>query len=75
MSTVYFESAPNESAKRFVGLGKMFADSFVILAMSVGSKTGLIDKLLSYDQPKTCTEIADDAGLKERSTMKLYIFQ
>ena len=44
----------------------MFADSFVILAMSVGSKTGLIDKLISYDGPKTCKEIADDTGLKER---------
>ena len=50
----------------FLGLGKMFADSFAILAMSVGSKTGLMDKLLAYDQPKTCKEIADDAGLKER---------
>ena len=44
----------------------MFANSFVILALSVGSKTGLIDKLLSYNEPKTCKEIADDAGLKER---------
>ena len=44
----------------------MFADSLTIMAMSVGSKSGLVDNLLSYEEPKTCQEIADDAGLKER---------
>ena len=38
----------------------------VTLSLFVGSKTGLLDKLLSYDEPKTCQEIADDAYLKER---------
>ena len=37
-----------------------------MLSLSLGSKIGLINKLLSYDEPKSIKEIANDADLKER---------
>ena len=37
-----------------------------MLSLSLGSKIGLVNKLLSYDEPKSIKEIADDADLKER---------
>ena len=47
-------------------MGQMMADSMTMLSLSLGSKIGLINKLLSYDEPKSIKEIADDADLKER---------
>lgn len=37
-----------------------------MLSLSVGYRTGLLDKMLTYDEPKTCAEVARDTGLKER---------
>ena len=46
----------------------MFAGSMAMLSLSLGFNVGLVDKLLSYDEPKSIKEIADDADLKERFT-------
>ena len=43
-----------------------------MLSLSLGHKIGLVDKLLSYDEPKTVNEIAEDADLKERYGFFLY---
>ena len=51
---------------RVSGMGQMMADSMTMLSLSLGSKIGLINKLLSYDEPKSIKEIANDADLKER---------
>ena len=40
---------------------------FLMLSLAMGHQTGLFDKLASFEgTPKTCQEIADEAGLKER---------
>lgn len=44
----------------------MYAGGMVMLSMSVGSKTELIDKMLTFDEPKTSSQIAEETGLKER---------
>ena len=50
----------------------MCSDTFTTMYLSLGTKIGVIDKMLSYEEPKTCKEIADDAGLKERWENKLF---
>ena len=50
----------------------MCCDTFTMMCLSLGTKIGVMDKMLSYDEPKTCKEIADDAGLKERWELKLF---
>ena len=50
----------------------MCSDTFTMMCLSLGTKIGVVDKMLSYDEPKTCKEIAGDAGLKERWEFKLF---
>ena len=44
----------------------MFCDGFLMLSLAIGSKLGLIELFESWNEPKTCQEIAEAAGLKER---------
>ena len=50
----------------------MLADALTIMSISVGTKVGLVDKMLLYHEPKSCVEIANDAGLKERYSITLF---
>ncbi len=38
----------------------------VVLSLAVGIRTGLLQKVASYTEPKTSVEIAQDTRLKER---------
>ena len=51
----------------------MCSDTFTMMCLSLGTKIGVMDKMLSYEEPKSCKDIADDASLKERwgSTKKI----
>ena len=63
----------NLSESIFVsGVNLMCSDTFTTMCLSLGTKIGVMDKMLSYEEPKTCKEIADDAGLKERWENKLF---
>ncbi len=48
------------------GLMEIYSGGMAMLSLSVGYRTGLLDKMLTYDEPKTCAEVARDTGLKER---------
>ena len=41
-------------------------EGFEALGIALGSKLGLFDLLISFDNPKTSKEIADAGRLKER---------
>ena len=59
----YCDEAPHEFAERMM---MTVNASAVALGLSIGVETGLFKTITSLKEPKTSTEIADLAGLKER---------
>lgn len=57
-----------ESLEQFgMRMTQTVTGGFLMLSMAMGHQTGLFDTLASFEGvPKTCQEIADEAGLKER---------
>ena len=47
-------------------IGQTLNEGFSALGISLGSKLGLFDLMISFDKPKTSQEIADAGGFKER---------
>ena len=47
-------------------LSQSLNDGFSALGTALGSKLGLFDLMISFDEPKTSQEIADAGGFKER---------
>ena len=57
------EETEDGFAKR---IGQTLNEGFTALGISLGSKLGIFDLMISFDQPKTSQEIADAGGFKER---------
>ncbi len=47
-------------------IGQTLNEGFTALGISLGSKLGLFDLMISFDKPNTSQEIADAGGFKER---------
>ena len=47
-------------------VGQTINEGFTALGITLGSKLGIFDLMISFDQPKTSQEIADAGGFKER---------
>lgn len=56
------ESSADFSSK----VSQIVTDGFLSVALAVGNRAGLWDLLSGFDEPKTCSEIAQAAGLQER---------
>ena len=56
------ETADDFSSK----MADIVTGGYLCLAMALGNRAGLWDILSSFEEPKTCKEIANAAGLKEK---------
>ena len=64
----FFSGGGPETLEQFgMRMTQTVTGGFLMLSLAMGHQTGLFDKLASFEGvPKTCQEIADEAGLKER---------
>ena len=47
-------------------MSKVIAEGYLCLALAVGHTAGLFNALATFDEPKTCEEIATASGCKQR---------
>eukprot|EP00795_Rhopilema_esculentum_P005236 gene5236-382_t len=64
------EEVNNDQDLAFVAnMGKLIEHNALGISLAIGYRVGLIEVLANLDEPKTSIEIADKAGLNERTVI------